>query len=177
MTVNVYDSSGNLVATDYGTAPDPAAAQAAAGVGAFPQGGAGDSQLVTTLAPGAYTIEIAPNAADAPDGDALLEVYDLDAPGSGSAIANLSTRGEAGATAGTMISGFSVSGPENKTMLIRGVGADLAAFGVANAAPAVGVTVYDSNGNVVAANFGYPSNPNSGATMQAAAAAPTTTAN
>ena len=173
VAINVYDSSGAIVAGGAGLPGDPtsdAVAQEAAQLGAFPLHNSGDSEILATLPPGAYSVEIAPNAADAPDGDALLEIYDADAPGSGSTIVNLSTRGEVGASAGTVTAGFVVDGNSPKNLLIRGVGADLNSFGVGNAAPAVGLAVYDAAGNLVAANNGYQNDPGAAATMQTAAA-------
>ena len=69
-----------------------------------------------------------------------------------------------------MISGFVVSGTASKNLLIRGVGADLAAFGVANAAPAVGIAVYDATGRLVASNQGYLAGANTAGVVQTAAA-------
>lgn len=170
INVNVYDGAGNLIASNSGTMPDPTVAAASASVGAFTQSSPGDSALVATLAPGSYTVEIAPSGANSPAGDALLEVYDADAPGSGSSIVNLSTRSQVGAASGAMISGFVVNGTSAKMMLIRSVGADLAAFGVANAAPVVGIKLYDTNGKLVAANSGYLTSTNAADVAQAAAA-------
>lgn len=170
--INIYDGSGNLIASNRGFQNDPSAAafaQTAANVGAFPLSDPGDSELVATLPPGGYSVEIAANAADAPDGVALLEVYDADAPGSPSRIANLSSRGQVGATAGTLIAGFVVSGNAPKSMLIRGVGPDLAQFGVANSAADVDINVYDSSGNLVASNTGYQTDPNAAVVAQTAA--------
>ena len=167
--VNIYDGSGNLVASNSGFQNDPnfmATEQTAAQLGAFPLGDPNDSEVLVSLAPGSYSIEIAPNASDAPDGDALLEVYDADASGSGSIIANLSTRGQVGAAAGSLITGFVVSGPAPKNVLVRGIGPDLAGFGVANPAAAVDINVYDANGNLVATNSGFQNDPNAAAITQ-----------
>jgi hypothetical protein len=169
VSVNVYDQSGNLVAANHGFQTDPNAAltaETAATVGAFPLTAAGDSAVLASLAPGAYSIEIAPDASDAPDGDALLEVYDADAPGSGSTIANLSSRGQVGASAGTLISGFVIAGDTAKNVIVRGVGPDLAMFGVANPAAAVDITIYDASGNIVATNSGYQNDPNAANVVQ-----------
>ena len=157
VAINVYDAAGNIVTSNSGFQNDPnadATAQVAARVGAFPLSNAGDSEVLATLTPGAYSVEIAPDAADAPDGDALLELYDADAPDSGSTIVNLSTRGEVGASAGTMISGFTVTGDASKNILIRGVGPELAEFGVPNPANGVRISVYDAQENLVASNDG-----------------------
>ncbi len=167
--INVYDANGNLVASNAGFQTDPnylATEQTAAQLGAFALGDPGDSEILATLAPGAYTVEIAPNAADTAEGVALLEVYDADASMGGSVIANLSTRGQVGANAGSLTAGFIVSGASSKYVLIRGVGPDLALFGVNNAAAAVDINVYDSQGNLVATNSGFQNDPNAAAIEQ-----------
>lgn len=171
--INVYDTAGDLVASNSGFQSDPnfmATEQTAAELGAFPLSDPGDSEVLVSLPPGAYSVEIAPNAADAADGDALLEVYDADAPGGDSIIANLSTRGQVGATAGSLTSGFVVSGTAPKNVLIRGVGPELALFGVNNAAAAVDINVYDASGNLVASNSGFQNDPTADADAQIAAA-------
>lgn len=149
----VYDANGNVVGQNDGFQTDPnadAVAQTAAQVGAFPLSASGDSATVVSLQPGAYTVAAAQSASGAPTGQALLEVYDADGPGAASTITNLSTRGMVGSDSGALISGFVISGDVPHDMVVQGVGADLASFGVGNPASDVGVQIVDSNGNVVA---------------------------
>ena len=70
-------------------------------------------------------------------------------------IANLSTYGLVGASAGSLVASIVVEGTAPKNVLVRGVGPGLAAFGVYRPAADVLVEVYDSGGNVVASNRGY----------------------
>jgi hypothetical protein len=130
---------------------------------------AGDSATRVTLAPGAYTVEIAPNSTDALDGTALLEVYDADPVGGTGRIANLSARGQVGATAGPLISGFVITGTTSKMLLVRGIGPELAAFGIANAAGPVDINIFDANRNIVATNSGFLNYANAAASVQTAA--------
>ena len=158
-----------MVAANSGFQNDPnyqTTEQTAVQLGAFALGDPGDSEVMTTLPPGTYSVAIAPNAADADDGVALLEVYDADAVGGGSMIANLSTRGQVGANAGSLSAGFVVSGTAPKNVLVRGIGPDLAQFGVTNPAGAVDINVYDANGNLIATNSGFQNDPNAGAIEQ-----------
>ena len=73
-------------------------------------------------------------------------------------LINMATRAQIGGSAGTPIAGFTLSGSGNKTMLVRGVGPGLTAFGVTGvlADPKVslvsGSTVVASNDNWVAAD-------------------------
>ncbi len=153
----LLDASGNVVASNTGYQTDPNAAAVMTvsnSVGAFPISNPGDSATVATLPPGDYSVTVAATDPNAPDGAALLEVYDADAPGSGSAIVNLSTRGQIAATAGPLVSGFVVSGSAPKALLVRSVGPDLANFGISNAAAGVGFVIYDSNGNLVSTGVG-----------------------
>jgi len=172
VAINLFNSAGQLMTDNHGYLTDPNAdivALTALRTGAFPLSEPGDSATIVTLAPGAYSIEVAPGSATAPDGTALLEVYDADADGNASRIINLSTRGQVGATAGTLITGFVVDGTTAKTLLIRGVGQDLALFGITNPAAPVDINVYDSTGTLVASNSGYLNDPNAATTVQTAA--------
>lgn len=164
VNLRVYDSAGNLVGANDGYQNDPDAAHVAdvsAQVGAFALTHSGDSAALLTLAPGSYTVEIAPDATDAPSGSAMLEVYDADgSSATGSIIANLSTRGLVGQDSGSLIAGFVVSGTAPKNLLIRGVGPDLGLYGLPNPAADVDIRVYDSAGNLVADNSGFLNTPN-----------------
>jgi hypothetical protein len=75
--LTVYDSAGNMVATNTGwqTASNSAEiASVGIVVGAFAlQGGSADSALVLDLAPGSYTAQVV--GANATTGIALVEVY------------------------------------------------------------------------------------------------------
>ncbi len=173
VAINLYDSTGNLIATKNGFQDDPDSetiTQTAASVGAFPlTAGPGDTAMLATLAPGGYTIEIVPNESNPTDGDALLEIYDADAPGATSKIANLSSRGHVGASAGSLIAGFVITGDAPKSMLIRGIGPDLAQFGISDAAGDVRLNVYNSNGELIASNTGFQTDPAADKTVQTSA--------
>jgi hypothetical protein len=86
--LNVYDSSGNLVATnnDWGTPVGVNATQVtataatltstAAQVGAFPLvAGSKDAALIVTLPPGAYTAQVSGNGGTT--GNGMAEVYEI----------------------------------------------------------------------------------------------------
>lgn len=163
VNINLYDSAGALITTKNGFQDDPDSekiAQISASVGAFPLiAGQGDSAMLATLPPGGYTIEIVPNESNPADGGALLEIYDADAPAAASKIANLSSRGRVGANAGSLIAGFVVTGEAPKSMLIRGIGPDLAQFGLSDAASDVLLKIYSSNGELIASNNGFKTAP------------------
>jgi sugar lactone lactonase YvrE len=141
--------AGNRVALD-------AAAQRA---GAFALGAAGtDAAILITLAPGNYTAIVSSTTATA--GVALVEVYDLSAPGRGQKLLNISTRASAGTAENTLIAGFVVPAGVTKRVLIRGVGPGLTSFGVAGALaqPSLSLT---SGGTTIAQNTNWATSPDS----------------
>ncbi len=119
-----------IIATNTGIAGNRIAIDAVAqGAGAFALGAAGtDAAILTTLAPGTYTAIVSSTTANA--GVALVEVYDLSAPGVGQKLLNISTRASAGTAENTLIAGFVVPAGTTKRVLIRGVGPGLSPFGV-----------------------------------------------
>jgi hypothetical protein len=139
--IQVFNSSSAVIASNNGwtTAPDggAAAATAAAQVGDFAltnwAGGGGDSALVATLSPGAYTVIVSPAPGAPPMYQTgyvgLVEIYDV-TPNDGSRFVNISTRGLVGTGDSQMIVGCTVSGSGHKRLLIRGVGPALAQFGL-----------------------------------------------
>jgi hypothetical protein len=166
--LSLYDSSGNLLATNtgWGTASNaPAIANASASVGAFPLvSGSADSALLLNLAPGAYTMQI--SGVGESTGVALGEVYEVGSSATG--IINLSSRGQVG-TAGPLINGLVITGTAPQQVLVRGDGPALAAFGVTNPLAAPVLQLFDSGGNLVASNTGWSSNSNAAQVAAAAA--------
>ncbi len=102
------------------------------GVGAFElPGPSADAGLLVDLPRGAYSAHVSGKAGGT--GAAIVEFYDLDGlPGATATavLSNISMRGEVGVGSGTMIAGFVVTGAAPKRLLIRGVAAELAPFGV-----------------------------------------------
>ena len=114
---------------DWGTGQDAATLQAAfSEVHAFQLPlGSRDAALVVALPPGGYTAQVRGVAEQT--GVALVEVYDMDT-NSPARLVNLSTRGEAGTGANTMIAGFYIAGSGATDVMIRGVGPELTRFNV-----------------------------------------------
>jgi hypothetical protein len=94
----------------------------------------------------------------------LTEIYDASASPLAAAqrLVNISARGSVSPGAGALIGGFVVSGSATKSVLIRGVGPGLAAFGVAGWLADPVLSVYDSNGNLVAQNLNWANQTVSG---------------
>jgi hypothetical protein len=119
----------------------------------------GDTAMVVSLAPGAYTAIISPDPTSSNlavpsaqnntiggSGIALLEVYDM-TPDAGGRFVNLATRGKVESGAREMIVGFSIRGSGHRQVLVRGVGPTLRSFGVSGAISDSAVSLFDANSN------------------------------
>ncbi len=124
-------------------------------VGAFPlPANSLDSAVVTSLQPGAYTAQV--HGANGGTGTVLLEAYDADTAVAPTArLINVSARGLAGSGANALIVGFVITGNTSKTILIRGIGPTLGAFGVAGTLAQPQLSVSDSSQNIVGSNDGW----------------------
>jgi arabinan endo-1,5-alpha-L-arabinosidase len=90
----------------------------------------GDAGIVMTLAPGVYTVVVAPDAKSAnQDGIGLVEIYDV-TPSDGSRLVNISSRGRIETGARQMIVGVVVNGSGSSRLMIRAVGPGLKPFGL-----------------------------------------------
>ncbi len=157
------NSNGAVFATNNGWGGSAAIVAAAASVGAFPWTSttSHDSALLETLAGGPYTAQITGSSGDT--GVALAEIYDATPAGSTTPaslrLINISARAQVGTGGNVLIAGFVISGAMGKTVLIRGAGPALAAFGVSGALPDPLLQLYQSNGagppTLFASNMGW----------------------
>ncbi len=155
-----------LVDADAGWDGSTGVSAAAAAVGAFPWTdlSSTDSALVETLQEGAYTAQVTGVANDS--GVALAEVYDATPAGtytvSTPRLVNISTRVEVGTGGNILIAGFVIGGTTSKTVLIRGTGPTLKAFGLSGTLPDPDLTLNRSNGDgsntVLQVNTGWGGN-------------------
>jgi len=109
--------------------------------------GSKDAALLKSISGGVYTAHVASGGSA---GVALVEAYDADVGGSSRLMA-LSTRTVAGAGDATLIAGFVLEGNGPKTVLIRGLGPELALRGVQGVLADPKITVYRGS-NVVGSN-------------------------
>lgn len=138
-------------------------------VGAFALSvGNADAALVTTVNAGAYTASIlSPNGSS---GVALAEIYDADvAPYPSARLVNVSARMNVTAGQGTLVAGLVIEGNIPQTVLIRGVGPGLTAFGVTGVLADPQITVLSGNSQV-ASNAGWGTGVSTAAQLSAAAA-------
>ncbi len=120
---------------DWAATPETLAAFARTGAGALQQGSK-DAAVFTNVTGGVYTAHVTSGGAA---GVALVDAFD--AGGSGRLMA-LSTRTVAGAGDQTLIAGFVLDGSGPKTVLIRGLGPELARRGVTGVLADPKITVY-----------------------------------
>jgi len=140
-----------------------------------------ESAILATLPPGAYTAIVRGNGATAAarSGVGLVEVYDLDPPvdspsggGSGSKLANISTRAFCGLNSNIVIAGFILANGGNEGVIIRGLGPSLSSQGVPNVLADPVLELRDSNGTLLVADNDWQDNPGQAADITAAGLAP-----
>jgi len=154
--LNVYDSTGTLIATNDNWQSDPN--HFVVESNGLTPGSLLESATVQTLAPGAYTVIV--TGKDPTRGIALVELYDL-SPLSNSNLGNMSTRGFVGTLDNVLISGFIVGDVASATVVVRALGPSLASSGVSGVLSDPTLTIYDSTGSVIASNDNWQDDINS----------------
>ena len=135
---------------DWGTSPqaDQIAATTTA-TGAFSiNRSTKDAALRVVLQTGAYTANVSSRAGT---GIALVEAYDADIPAL-TRLVNVSARSFVDRGAGVLIVGFAIQGNTSKTVLVRGIGPALAAFGVSGTLVDPQLVLFKEGSEVVATN-------------------------
>jgi hypothetical protein len=147
--LNVYDSSGTLIATNDDWQTDIGSAFIEQ-YGLAPGNPAESATLQTNLAPGAYTMVV--TGKNITQGVSLAEVYEIFGPGLNSKLGNVSGRSFVGTGDNVLISGFIVGDVGSATVVVRALGPSLGSFGVSQPLSDPVLTIYDSNGSVIATN-------------------------
>jgi hypothetical protein len=170
------EKAGTIVAEndDWGTNADPAALVATtARIGAFPlSANSTDAALLTTLAPGVYTVQVTASGATTQDGVAMAEIYDASENPSADyqRLVNISSRGEVTSGENILIGGFIVTGNSPKKILVRGIGPGLAAQQVGHPLADPLLKVYQG-GTVLATNDNWSADATAAAELTAATTA------
>jgi uncharacterized delta-60 repeat protein len=168
--LQLYSSSGTMLASNGGWGGSSTLATVFSQVGAFALAAtSNDAALETSLSPGSYTIQVQDR--DGVGGVVLMEIYDaspspLSAP---ERLINISARGSVNPGAGALIGGFVIGGTASKTVLIRGIGPGLAAFGVNGTLADPVLKVFDAGGNLVAENLAWGNQTSAGSNQVAGA--------
>jgi len=108
-----------------------------------------DAAILRSLVPGGYTAHV--SSGDSTKGVVLAEIYDVGGQPPSARLVNLSVRNFVGTGERALIVGFVVSGDEAQTVIIRGIGATLAAFGVSGVLQDPSIRLY-SEGSILAEN-------------------------
>jgi hypothetical protein len=127
-------------------------------VGAFSlTPGSHDTALLESLAPGAYTAQVVSQTTN--NGVALAEIYDADNGAPTNRLINISARAAVGTGANVLIGGFVIVGNTPQTVIIRGDGPGLAAFGVPGTLANPVLTLFNSSGAIIATDTGWNNAP------------------
>ncbi len=148
----VFQGSTQVAANDDWSAANIGSAFSATGAFALPAGSK-DSALVTDLAAGRdYTVQV--TNASGTGGIVLIEVYDADAlrGTSTSKLVNVSVRGQTAPGDDILTLGLVIGGEGPRTLLVRGIGPKLAAFGVTGTVADPRLQIFDSQQRAILAN-------------------------
>jgi hypothetical protein len=150
--LTLYDATGHVLLENDNWGGTSTLVATQSRLGAFALDPASkDAVLLTTLAPGLYTMRVSDSGGQ---GVALAEVYDAsDNPQAEyQRLIDISTRGPVTAGEGALIGGFSVTGNSPKKVLVRGIGPGLTAYGLPSALADPLLTVYNAAGVPLAQN-------------------------
>lgn len=147
--LELYDGTTRIGANDNWAAAN-AAVFAAVGAFGLPAN-SNDAALVAELDAGKpYTMVVQSN--NGRGGVVLFEVYDAGNVSGASKFVNVSVRGPTGAGDSTLILGFNIQGAGKRTLLARGVGPQLASFGITDRIADPKLEIFDSNTRSVLVN-------------------------
>jgi outer membrane protein assembly factor BamB len=137
-------------------------ASTAVGAFAFASEASKDSALIYSTESRGYTVQI--TGADSSSGVALAEVYDT-TPSDTFAVStprltNVSALTQVGIGGDILIAGFAITGNTPKTVLIRGIGPTLVAFGVGGALTDPKLELYQGGTTPLFANDNWGAAPN-----------------
>lgn len=164
-TLELRASNGSLLFENDNWQDDSAQAAQLTALGLAPSN-PNESGIARTLQPGAYTAVLA--GKNQGTGVGLVEIYDTSS-GSGSQLANISTRGFVRTAENVMIGGFILGGgPSNSRVALRGIGPSLAQFGLNPVLADPILELHDSNGTTLVANDDWQSDPTAAAQLTAA---------
>jgi len=146
-TLELYDSTGAVIAFSDNRMDAPNM-QAIIDSGFAPANNL-ESAILTTLAPGNYTAIV--RGINDGTGVALVEAYDLD-PAAESKLHNISTRAFVQTGDNVMIGGLIVAGSEQKRIIVRAIGPELAQYGVPNPLANPTLELRNGTGALIASN-------------------------
>ncbi|HKP04415.1 MAG TPA: hypothetical protein VJU77_13765 [Chthoniobacterales bacterium] len=132
-----------------------------------------ESGIVASVSPAAYTAIL--GGKNGGTGVGLVEIYDTQS-GSGSRLANISTRGFVRTGSNVMIGGFILGGANITHVVIRGIGPSLTQFGLDPVLADPTIELRDSNGSLLVSNDNWQDDAVSASQLIALNLAPTNAA-
>ncbi|MFM9954303.1 MAG: immunoglobulin domain-containing protein [Opitutaceae bacterium] len=121
---------------------------------------------VTDAAAGAYTVVVTNNLGSTRSLPVQLTVD------GGARLTNIATRAGTGPSENTLTAGFVITGAATKTVLVRGIGPGLAAFGLTGLLPNPKLTLFDAAGKTIATNDDFVSSATPNGLVAAVSAFP-----
>lgn len=166
--LNLYSASGQLLANNDTWGGGDALTAAATATGAFPfDPASNDAALLNTFGTGNTTLQLLDQSGGS--GVGLLEIYRVSNPSVAGEITNLSLRARTGTGEKVAIAGFVIVDPQgfSRTLrvLLRVVGPTLSQYGVASPLADPVLTLYNSSGQIVAANDNWSDGTTDAATL------------
>ncbi|MBL9200637.1 MAG: putative Ig domain-containing protein [Opitutaceae bacterium] len=149
----VFQGQTQIATNDDWSAANIGQAFTATGAFGLGNGGSKDAALVTDLPAGRdYTVQV--TNATGSGGIVLIEVYDADAltGTTSSKLVNVSVRGQTAPGDDVLTLGLVIGGTGQRTLLVRGIGPGLAAFGVPGTVVDPRLQIYDSQQRAILAN-------------------------
>lgn len=157
-------ADGTVIATNDNWQEDPENVAQITGTQFEPQDDR-EAVIPATLPAGAYTASV--KGKDQQGGIALAEVYDVN-PNADAELANISTRGYVGMENDVMIGGFILGhNPGSTRVAVRGLGPSLSNSGLKGVLLDPALELHDENGNLLATNDDWQSDPASAAQLTA----------
>lgn len=148
--IELFDARGVSIARNDNFADSPEANQIT-NAGLAPTNSK-ESAILRTLNDGNYTVVL--SGANGTSGIGLVEIYDVDA-GSGSRLANLSSRGLVQSGDQILIGGIIVTGSASQRVVARAIGPDLATRGVANPLQDPTIDIRNADGTSIGTNDNF----------------------
>jgi hypothetical protein len=158
--LTVFRGSAELTANDDWSAANIGSAFTATGAFAITPGSK-DAALVVDLpaSPTGESYSVQVTNASGTGGIVLVEVYDADIlrGTSTSLLVNVSVRGQTAPGDDVLTLGLVIGGQGPRTLLVRGIGPKLAAFGVTGTVPDPRIQIVDSQSRIILANDDWSS--------------------
>jgi hypothetical protein len=150
-TLELHDSTGAIIATNDNWADTQETDIVATGLAPV---NPLESAILITVPPGNYTAIVRGNRGElnvpSASGTTLIEVFDISVT-LGEGLDNISTRGAVQRGINPLIAGFIIANGADDTVLVRGLGPSLAAFGLAGLNDPR-LDLFDADGNLLASN-------------------------